>query len=300
MGVDHRDYRNFIHLATTLHYGRTARALGMSTSAVTRAVQKLEEEVGHPLLVRDRREVTLTAAGHRFRAFAQAQLSEWERFQQELDSEDLSPRGDLRIACTVTACYSVLPGLLAKCRERFPNIALQLSTQDASRSLQQLDAGEVDVAVVPTEEPPPGLLMIPLAQTNLVFIAPAERPPGNDWTNLPVILPSHGIERTRLDRWLRTREPVPPIGAEIRGNEAIIAMVGLGCGFGLVPELVLASSPMKHRVRRLDEPAPPGYTVSLCTTPRGARRRVVEAFWRLASGETVGPAVVPERSRNEA
>jgi len=297
--MDQEDFRAFLHLAGTLHFGRTAQALHMSTSALTRLVQRMEEEVGHPLFVRDRRSVHLSDAGQRFRAFAQAQLEGWHALRRALAADWESPAGDLHIACTVTACYTLLPRLLAECRRRYPKVGLKLRTQDAARSLFQLEAGEVDLAVVPSEgAPPPPLRSLALADTALVFIAPlAEDALGCaavgddiDWSSVPVVAPEQGLDRERLDHWLRARGVAPPIAAEVRGNEAILAMVSLGAGVALVPELVLQASPWRTRVRRLPEPAPVGYTVSLCATERGLARRVVEVFWAIA-GETAEPGV---------
>jgi len=321
--MDHADYKNFLHLSETLHFGRSARALHMSTSALTRAVQRMEEELGHALFVRDRRQVRLSAAGHSLRTFAQRQLAEWDALKASLSADWQSPAGDLHIACTVTACYSVLPRLLAECRRRFPRIALKVNTQDAGRSMQQLEAGEVDLAVVPTREPevfdlapatgrrsatdsgllPAGLHSLPLAQTELVFIAPAlpedfDGALGDrhvDWDAIPLIAPLRGLDRVLLDAWLAEHRARPPIHAEVRGNEAIIAMVSMGSGVALVPELVLEASPMKERVRRLKEPPPRGYTVSLCVSERALRRRAVDAFWTIARQERPTPSPSDER-----
>src|SRR5690606_23979515 len=111
--MNHEDYKSFLHLADTLHFGRTAQALHMSTSALTRTVQRMEDELGHRLFIRDRRQVSLSAAGQRLRSFAQSQLEAWERLRQELAAQWASPEGDLTIASTLTACYSVLPRLVA-------------------------------------------------------------------------------------------------------------------------------------------------------------------------------------------
>lgn len=289
--MDHRDLENFLALADSLHYGRTAAVRHMSTSALTRSIQRLESDLGHPLFVRDRRSVTLTAAGHRVRQFAQHQIDEVERLQHELATEHESPRGELRIACTVTACLSILPRMLARCRSSYPGITLRLVTQDAARSLQQLEAGEVDVAVMPIEdEDADGDLRLALTRTELVFIGPSRSSELEGrlqitplpWGEIPLVAPSRGLERERLDAWLSDHELTPRIYAEVDGNEAMISMVAMGGGVALVPELVLAASPLKRKVKTLPEVGPQGYTVGLCTTARARRRRVVDVFFSLA------------------
>ena len=45
----HQDFSLFLHLADSLHFARSAKALNMSPSALTRSIQRLEEELGQPL-----------------------------------------------------------------------------------------------------------------------------------------------------------------------------------------------------------------------------------------------------------
>ena len=286
------DYRYFEHLSQTMHFARTARALGMSPSALTRRVKGMEEELGQSLLLRDHRSIRLTAAGERFRIFARSQIDQWEELQNELREEAAHPQGELHIACTVTACHTVLPQLLSKFRKEYPGITLRLITQDAARSLNQLEAGEVDLAVIPTDaDLPETLAHIVLGRTDLVFITSLEEfepsaaflqcPP--DLSEVPLVAPISGLERKRLFDWLKERNLEPHIAAEVRGNEGIIALVSLGGGLGLVPRLVLENSPLRDKVRELSELQPPaGYDVSLCTRRRNLGRRVVELFWEQA------------------
>lgn len=287
-----QDLGLFLHLAETLHFARSAKALHMSPSALTRSIQRLEQELGQPLFQRSKRSVTLTRAGEIFRDHARAQLAAYARLQEALATETQTPTGELRIACTVTACHSVLPKLLARCRERHPGIHLQLSTSDAARCLQALEGDEVDLAVVPEpDRPAPNLRFVRLAHTELAFIAPASNPDlarrarlgGSHWNGLPVILPRRGLERQRIDVWLERQGAQPDVYAEVDGNEAILALVALGCGVGVVPELVRKDSPLRGRIEPVDVKRPPrGYHVSLCAKDRTLARRTAAALWELA------------------
>jgi LysR family positive regulator for ilvC len=288
----HQELNIFLHLAESLHFARSAKAAGMSASALTRFVQRLEQDLGQPLFQRSRRSVTLTRAGEIFRDHARAQLAGHARLLEALAAEKQAPTGELRIACTVTACHSVLPKLFARCRARYPGIHLQLSTSDAARCLQGLENDEVDLAVVPEPDRPAGeLRFVRLAFTELAFIAPAAdeelarraKLGGNHWNGLPVILPRRGLERERIDAWLAEQGARPDVYAEVDGNEAILALVALGCGVGVVPELVRKDSPLRGRIEQVEVKRPPrGYHVSLCAKSRTLSRRTVSALWELA------------------
>jgi LysR family positive regulator for ilvC len=288
----HQELSLFLHLADSLHFARSAKAFHMSPSALTRSIQRLEEELGHPLFQRSKRRVALTRAGEIFRDHARAQLAAHARLLEALGSEAAAPTGELRIACTVTACHSVLPKLLARCRDRYPGIHLQLSTSDAARCLQALETDEVDLAVVPEpDRPAVELRFVRLAHTDLAFIAPAAdqdlvrrvRQGGSHWNGLPTILPRRGLERERIEAWLSQQGARPEIYAEVDGNEAILAMVALGCGVGVVPELVRKDSPLRGRIEQVEVKRPPrGYHVSLCAKRHTLARRTAAVLWELA------------------
>lgn len=291
--MDDTDYLAFSHLAGSLHFGRSARALGMSPSALSRRVQTMEEELGSRLFERTRQKVALTQAGDLFLRFTRKRQAELEELKHRLREEEASPTGELVIACTVTACHTILPTLLARFRRTFPRVTLRLFTQDATRSLAQLEDGEVDLAVIPAERGgPTGLDSQPIGRTEFSFIAPVEAPELEALLlanppilgDLPWVAPLGGVERTRLLTWLAGYGESPRIVAEVRGNEGIIAMVTLGNGVALVPELVLRSSPLKDRVRIVEGlDLPPGYDVALCRRPESRARHLVRAFWELSA-----------------
>ena len=67
---DYEPLRQFVELSRVLHFGRAARACHISASALSRSMQRLEAEVGEPLLEREHHKVTLTPAGEAFRRHA--------------------------------------------------------------------------------------------------------------------------------------------------------------------------------------------------------------------------------------
>ena len=285
----HDELAAFLHVSESLHFAKSAKALHMSPSALTRAIQRIESELGQPVVQRSKRAVVLTRAGEILRAHARAHMAAHARLLEDLAAEARVPTGTLRIACTVTAAHSVLPKLLARCRERYPGIHLALSTSDAARCLQRLENDEVDVAVVPEPDAPPAeLRFVRLAYTELALVAPstdkelARRAAlgGAHFQGLPVILPRRGLDRERIDAWFAERAVEPEIYAEAEGNEAILAMVALGCGVGIVPELVAVRSPLAGELRVMPaSPAIGNFRVGVCTPARKLKSPIVRALW---------------------
>jgi LysR family positive regulator for ilvC len=280
----------FKHLAGTLHFGRTSQACHVTASALTRTIQRLEEEVGQPLFLRDNRSVSLTPAGTRFRLYAEEALLHWREFRNDLSANAGRLGGEISLYCSVTAVYSILPGMLEKFRQAYPEIHLKLQTGDAAEALSKLQNGEVDVTIAALPEKlPTQLQFIKKIETPLVFIASQRFPESViyrdgevDWRATPMILAERGLGRKRLDRWFKDRGLQPNIYAQVSGNEAIIAMVSLGCGVGVVPQIVLEKSPLQDAATLLEvSPQLRPYQVGVCTARRNMLNPVVQAFWSL-------------------
>ena len=285
------ELRHFVILAETLHFAKASHACNLSPSALSRSLRRLEEEVGRPLLERDRRSARLTPQGELFLKYARSVIQGWEQLQNDIVEGSRVLSGEIRLYCSVTASYTVLTGLLARFREAYPGIHIRLQTGDAAGAVDMVLDGAADVTVAARPDRlPGGLCFKAITETPLVFVAPrvacavarlvAEREVS--WKNVPLVLSAHGLSRKRVDAWFRRRGIRPSIYAEVSGHEAILSMVSLGCGVGVVPELVIDKSALRDEVRVLDaRPALEPYVVGLCVQRRRLDSLVVRAFWDM-------------------
>jgi len=242
--IEYEPHHQFVELTRTLHFGRAARACHISPSALSRAIQRLETQLGEPLFEREHHKVTLTLAGEQFRRHAIAVLDEWHRYERERAEHHDELTGTLHVYCTVTAAQSIVPDLFGQLRRTHPGIRLELKTGYSSEAIDQLRDGEIDatIAALP-DRLPAGIATRQLTTTPVIFVAPRLDGPVRDltisrridWTTLPLVLPAHGLARDYADDWLERRAITPNIYAEIEGHEAILALVALGCGIGVVP-----------------------------------------------------------------
>ncbi|HXU03051.1 MAG TPA: HTH-type transcriptional activator IlvY, partial [Polyangia bacterium] len=259
--MDYSGLQMFLELSRALHFLRASRACHVSPSTLSRVVQRLEQETGSLLLERDKRSVRLTPEGTRFAEHARDTLERWQRLQRDLRGGRDKLAGSIAIFASVTACQSFLPELLGAFRGRHPDVRIQLETGYAADALERLSDGRVDVSVaaIPPQLPR-GLVARVLLFTPLVFAAPRvaceverlchQRP--LPWTDLPVVLPASGHARDSADRWFRRRRVAPRVYGEVPGSEAILALVSLGCGVGIVPRLVVDESPLRGKLTVLD------------------------------------------------
>ena len=292
--MDHDALRLFLHLSRTLRFLHTSRECHISASALSRAIQRLEREVGCALFERDRRTVRLTPEGARFAEHAREAIDRWEAVTRELRGRASALAGTISLFASVTACQSFLPGILSGFRERFPDIHIRLETGYAADALEMLAEGRVDVTVaaLPDRIPAPLIARV-LLHTPLVFIAPASpcevqrqvarRP--LPWHELPIVLPASGLARASADRWFRRKRIAPRIYGEVTGSEAILSLVSLGCGVGIVPRIVMDRSPLRGEVRALDvDPDLGEFRVGVCTQRRKLQSPLIRAFWESMEG----------------
>jgi LysR family transcriptional regulator, positive regulator for ilvC len=294
--MDLRDLRLFVHLSKSLHFARSSRELHISASGLTRAIQRLEDELGVPLFERDNRTVRLTAAGQRCRDYAVSALEQWAELKSGLQVQASELQGALSLFCSVTASYSFLHELVQHFREIYPQVELQLHTGDSALALQRVVDEQEDMAIAALPARLPDTLeFLPLGESPLVCIGPAQDCPlsvliantdgrgEQDWQALPVIMPESGLARARLERWFSQRKLNPRIYAQVSGHEAMVSMVSLGCGVAVVPRVVVDNSPMRDRIRILpfmQELEP--FSIGLCTMRRKFANPLVKAFWSVA------------------
>lgn len=293
--MDLRNLELFMHLAHSLHFARTADAMAVSPSTLSRAIQRLEQETGCTLLERDNRSVSLTPAGRRLLSFAEQLSHDWEQLRQDLRHGDEPLQGQLRVFCSVTASYFLLPDILSRFRSRYPQLELRLETGDPALAMEKVLNEETDLAIAARPDALPSKLhFTSLAKIPLVFIAPRGPSPVSrflpegepDWERLPLILSSQGLGRKRSEQWFRNKGISPNLYAEVAGNEAIVSMVALGCGVGLVPEAVLDHSLLGDKVRVLPvSPALKPFDVGLCVQKRRLDEALIRAFWETAHQE---------------
>ena len=241
----------FCELAKTLHFTRTAEKVNVSPSALSRMISRLEEETGSQLFERDNRAVVLTKDGKIFAEFARNCLDNWEDLQAALAGKSTAVSGTLHVYASVTACYSIVPPFLRKLSETYPDIHLSIETGDPALAPAAVRSGRADLAVAAIPENGfTGFETFPVCRTPLVFAASTggkyaqvSGSPQDIVSSVPLILPKAGLARERFDLWTVSRNVKPVIAAETEGNEAIMALVQLGLGIGLVPQIVLTNGP---------------------------------------------------------
>lgn len=292
--MDTKSLHIFSHLAETLHFGRTSEHFHMSPSTLSRHIKQIEDELGYLLFDRDNRSVQLTAKGELFYRYANESLVQWQDFKRLLNAEGEKLIGEISLYCSVTASYSFLYDILSDFRKRHPEIEIKLHTGDPAPALTRVLEGHEDMAIgVRPNILPPQMTFKRIAISPMVFIVPNTPLNGLpldlstvqtqdiNWGQIPMILSEEGIARTRVDHWFRQKRITPKIYAQVSGNEAIVSMVSLGFGIGVVPKIVLDNSPLIDKVRILTvQPELEAFDVGLFTLKKSLATPIISAFWQ--------------------
>ena len=232
---------NWADLRILLAIGRAdtmtaaGRALGLDQTTVSRRLEQLEASLSCALVVRDREGLSLTAAGKRLLAAAEQVETAVLDAQRDILGRDTELRGGLHIT-TADMFAQHHADLFATFAQRYPQVALQISTGYAQRSLARREA---DVALRFTDKPEPYLFgrkltrfaYAPYAAAALVERvgrrARLERFPWLAWD------PSVGARGS--DRWLRKHVPGATIAGRFDAGVAMRAAAAAGLGVALMP-----------------------------------------------------------------
>ena len=291
-GMNIRVLHQFLSLAEQLHFGRASIANNISISALSRNIRQLEQETGAELFYRDNRSVSLTPNGLKFQQYAREATRQWRQVCLDLSKTEDQLLGEISLYCSVTASQSILFGLLNRFRQSHPGIDIKLHTGDPEYSISRVVAGDEEIAIAALPPSiPRGVAFKSIAMSPLLFIAPKNHIgmdilEDNDleqWSKLPMILAEKGLGRNRVDQWFKSLGVNPRIYAQVAGNEAIVSMVSLGFGIGVVPKIVIENSSLADQIRILDiEPALEPYNLGLFASKRSLNNPLVGAFWGLA------------------
>ena len=231
---------------------QAAEYLGITQSAITRRLQRLEQELNVTLLERQTRPLTLTAAGHRVYEQCLSIKRETKKLYSLLDPQG-EPRGALRLGVPQSISEIALPAALS---QQFSALSPQVTCGWSGELQRRLENGELDgmLAMGPAQqsfaEGYSGRLLCPLEVVPIVgrrlnlrassLRECAER----GW----ILNPDGCGLRAGLIRELQSQGLRLTLNVESAGAQLQIALVAQGLGLGLVPRAALASSPWRDEV----------------------------------------------------
>lgn len=142
----------FHELAKHRHFAKAAKACHITQPTLSASITALEKNLGTDLVVRTSQFVALTEAGELVRQYAERMLLEQEALKQELALFHGELSGTLRIGIVPQSNVDIMP-LIARCKQRYPDIVIRLSVLSNEALLSQLALHQCDIGLG-FDEPP--------------------------------------------------------------------------------------------------------------------------------------------------
>lgn len=254
-GIDLRQLRQFVAVAEHLHFGRAAASLAMAQPPLSRAIARLEANLGARLFERHGKRVALSAVGRALAPEARAVLAAAARLVDLGRGAAAGDVGELTLSFVSIVDYSFLPALLRRFSARHPGVRVSLREATTDVQIAALESGDVDAGIIfgPPPVAPPGsdraLAYTPLAAEHLVLALPSAQ--ARRFRAGPVALRSLAAEpfiatprhvapqlADALAAVCADAGFAPRIAQEAIQMQTVISLVSAAMGVALVPQSI--------------------------------------------------------------
>ncbi len=239
-----RHLRYFAAIAETGNLTRAAVLLHVTQPSLSQAMRELETEIGCALFLRRARGVELTEGGRALRARAHDILERAAEAPLAARMAANGTTGELVVGFTGSSVYGLLPGLLARFRERCPEVTLSLREMLTDVQLESLRERRIDVGLSRPAAGEPGISSRTIARLPFVAALPVKHPLAARRTitlkalaEEPLIM----LERrrgpgfyTQLMNMMSRAGITPRIAHEASHLPTLVGMVGAGLGIAIV------------------------------------------------------------------
>ncbi len=284
MSLEIIQLKQFVALARTRNFTRAAEELNLSQPALSRSIQKLEEQVAQPLFERKPREVILTDLGELLLERAKEILRTVEDTLSLLRDEGQQGRIHLGIIPTIAPYF--LPELLRRFAESFPQISVVVEESPTEDLVRKCNHGEIDLAILALPVYDQYLECEELFEEELLLcVAPdhellqAEKVTVAEVVEYPFILLnethclSENVEAFCRRQLLQTVQI-----KRISQLATVQELVALGHGVSIIPQMASALDSSQRCVYRSFTGERPSRAVAMIWNPYRHQSKWVQAF----------------------
>src|SRR5438046_7179193 len=269
--IDLKHLRALRAVAERGTFWAASEQLNASLSTVSDHVSALETLVGQRLIERSRgrRTVQLTEAGRVLLGHAEAIESRLRAAEADFRAYTAGVSGSLRVGIYQSVANKVLPEVMRRFKERWPDVDVQVT--EAAHDNELVDAverGDLDVsfAIQPIGEGP--FELRELMQDPYVVLTAANsplarrRPAASDLDGLPMVGHQRGKQQDRAEEFLLGRGVPPRVVFRSNDNGTVQAMVAAGLGLEMASLLAVDDTVGRNHLVQLYVP---GYNSGMCT-----------------------------------
>ena len=267
--MDFDQLHTFLEIVRLKSFSKAAQTCYRTQPAISAQIRQLEQELKTELFERFGSRISLTTAGRVFAGYAEQILDLRRRAQDEINELERVPRGELVIAANEATCIYVLPQVFSEYKKQFPGVQLQVDRSYGSRVLEAVMENIADFGLTQLPIHEKRAQVVDIYRDEIRVIAAAKHPIGDNLSvtchylvPYPLLLPTSGTTRTRLNAWLEPVEDRVQISMELDSTEMMkrFAMANLGLSFlavsncreelaaGKLRSVALAPEPMVRRL----------------------------------------------------
>lgn len=292
--------QGFLEVARHGNVSRAAGSLGITQPALTVRLQTLENEIGQPLFVRNRRGMQLTDAGHAFRPYAEQAVAALASGMEQVTEIAAGGGGELALAIAPQVSTYVLPHLLSRYAAQHPGVRLVVRTAHSEEIVDLVVRRQVH-AGLGRQVRHPLVTYTPIYDDELVLVSKPGHPLSRAGTvsraalaDAPLILFDRASSYYELTTALVREAGVRPRGViELDNIEAAKRMVATGLGVALLPRTSVAdelSAGTLAAATIIDADTRPRHIGIIRRADAGIPSPILEAFLALA---VQVPQIVP-------
>jgi DNA-binding transcriptional LysR family regulator len=242
--VEIRQLRAFVAIAESGTFTAGALRVHVTQAAISMQIRQLENEIGAKVFVRAPRHVILTEAGEQLLRRARHILREHDAALDEIAELAGAERGRLRIgSASAMVLTDQLPGILKELRKQHPAAEISVTSGTSEVLVDQILAGEVDVAFVSLPVDVRGIKTERLSDDQLVAIASPRHKLAKQRTISAYTLAGErlilgergGNTRRLIDQFFAQAGVTLRVAMELSRQQAIKRMVEEDMGVGIVP-----------------------------------------------------------------
>ncbi len=254
-GNRHKQLRAFVSVVKLGTLTRAAEALYLSQPTISLQLQALERELGTILLERRRRRINLTDAGEALYELARPLVEGWETLDRDFQARVKGTQaGRLTIAAGTSTIQYLLPELVRRYRDMFPDVQLKLANVTGKDGMALLRADEADFAVGSMLDVPNDIAWAPVHHYDPMLIMPPDHPLATkdkitlqDISPFGLILPPQRLSTYRLVDLVFQQRQVPyHVAIEVGGWDVIKEYVAMGMGVSIVTGICITEADQKR------------------------------------------------------
>lgn len=263
--------RYFLAVVEAGSFSKAARLVRIAQPSLSQQIAKLEKELNHELFDRLPGRVILTQAGEDLRGHASRILAEVRDAGRHVSERGQAVGGRLVVGAIPTLGPYVLPGILKTFAREHPAVAVEVVELPTEELVQNLERGEIDVALASSGKGGKAIHFEVLAHEEMVLILPASHPlrgPGPvRWSQLQgenfLMLRDMHCFASQVKRFCAVDRSLLKVTVRACQLETLVTMTAAGLGVSVAPELLVRAG------------LPPGLTWQAFATPRPIREITV-------------------------